>query len=88
MRRQNDCSTKHSPLENPSRSQWWRPCAMPTRIQNSERDGNFTTMNHEQIVATYTDIALESITRDLAKITHYGPTRDWADKRLAAARAE
>lgn len=67
--------------------------AMPEGIQNSERDGNFTNMNHEQIVATYSDITLEGMIRDLAKITHYGPThygptRDWADKRLAAARAE
>jgi len=45
-------------------------------------------MNHEQIVATYSDIALEDIIRDLAKITHRLPTRDWADKRLSAARAE
>ena len=45
-------------------------------------------MNHEEIVATYTDITLEGMIRDLAKITHYGPTRDWADKRLSAARAE
>ncbi len=50
-------------------------------------------MNHEQIVATYSDITLEGMIRDLAKITYYGPanygpTRDWADKRLSAARAE
>ena len=45
-------------------------------------------MNHKQIVATYSDITLEGMIRDLAKITHYGPTRDWADKRLSAARAE
>ena len=45
-------------------------------------------MNHEQIVATYSDITLEGMILDFEKITHYGPTRDWADKRLAAARAE
>lgn len=61
---------------------------MPEGIQNSERDGNFTNMNHEEIVATYSDITLEGMIRNLAKITHYGPTRDWADKRLSAARAE
>ena len=45
-------------------------------------------MNHEQIVATYSDIALESVIRDLAGNVYYGPLRDWADKRLSAARAE
>ena len=50
-------------------------------------------MNHEQIVATYSDITLESMIRDLERIVYYGaanygPTRDWADKRLSAARAE
>jgi len=50
-------------------------------------------MNHEQIVATYSDISLEGMIRDLERtvyygIGHYGPTRDWADKRLSAARAE
>jgi len=50
-------------------------------------------MNHEQIVATYSDNTLISMIRDLEKIRYfgpanYGPTRDWADKRLAAARAE
>ena len=66
---------------------------MPEGIKNSERDGNFTNMNHEEIVATYSDITLEGMVRDLAKITHYGPThygptRDWAYQRLSAARAE
>ena len=50
-------------------------------------------MNHEQIVATYSDITLEGMVRDLEKIVYhgaanYGPTRDWASKRLSAARAE
>ena len=45
-------------------------------------------MNHEQIVATYSDITLESVIRDLAGNVYYGPLRDWADKRLSAARAE
>jgi len=66
---------------------------MSEDIQNSERDGNFNTMNHEQIVATYSDITLEGMIRDLERTVYYGaanygPTRDWADKRLAAARAE
>ena len=45
-------------------------------------------MNHEQIVATYSDITLEGIIRDLARIRYCGLTQDWAGKRLAAARAE
>lgn len=50
-------------------------------------------MNHKQIVATYSDITLEGMIRDLEKTVYYGsanygPTRDWADKRLSAARAE
>ena len=50
-------------------------------------------MNHEQIVATYLDITLEGMIRDLERTVYYGaanykPTRDWADKRLTAARAE
>lgn len=45
-------------------------------------------MSHKQIVATYSDIALESVIRDLAGNVYYGPLRDWADKRLSAARAE
>ena len=61
------------------------PCLRAFKIAS---ETEILTMNHEEIVATYTDIALEGIIRDLAKITHYGPTRDWADKRLSAARAE
>lgn len=45
-------------------------------------------MNHERIVATYSDNTLISIIRDLAKIRYSGPMLDWADKRLSAARAE
>jgi hypothetical protein len=45
-------------------------------------------MNHEEIVATYSDITLEGMIRDLANAVIYGPARDWADKRLSAARAE
>ena len=45
-------------------------------------------MNHEEIVATYTDITLEGMIRDLAKIRYCGLTQDWAGKRLSAARAE
>ena len=66
------------------------PCLRAFKIAS---ETEILTMNHKQIVATYSDITLEGIIRDLAKITHYGPThygptRDWADKRLAAARAE
>jgi hypothetical protein len=45
-------------------------------------------MTHEEIVATYSDDALESIIRDLAKIRYVGITRIWANHRLSAARAE
>lgn len=45
-------------------------------------------MNHEEIVATYSDITLEGLIWDLNKVVLYGPMRDWADKRLSAARAE
>ena len=45
-------------------------------------------MNHKYIVADYSDIALESIIRDLAGNVYYGPLRDWAYERLSAALAE
>jgi len=45
-------------------------------------------MNHEEIVATYSNLSLEGLIWDLSKVTLYGPARDWADKRLSAARAE
>lgn len=45
-------------------------------------------MNHEQIVATYSNLSLEGLIWDLNKVQLYGPARDWADKRLSAARAE
>lgn len=61
------------------------PCLRAFKIAS---ETEILTMNHEQIVATYSDIALESIIRDLASTVLYGPARDWAYERLSAARAE
>ena len=66
------------------------PCPRAFKIAS---ETEILTMNHEQIVATYSDITLEGMVRDLERTVYYGaanygPTRDWADKRLSAARAE